>query len=211
MSSARQQIFANLRGALGRRAEDEVASPPSIALGTIPLNDRSGDVLEARFRERLAMTGVTLETLTLDEVPAAVADYLARHALKGSTAIAPALASLAWSARELPVDIGTADRQHTLGVGQAYAGIAATGSLVMVASSQSPSALNFLPEHHLVVLSRARLLGHLDQLWPLLAREGASASQAIQLITGPSSTADIGGQLLYGAHGPRAVHVLLVD
>lgn len=80
----------------------------------------------------------------------------------------------------------------------------------MLANAQNPAGLNFLPEHHLVVLHSTRLLSHLDQLWPLLNDTDKRIPQAIQLVTGPSSTADIGGQLLYGAHGPRAVHVLLV-
>jgi len=31
------------------------------------------------------------------------------------------------------------------------------------------------------------------------------------LITGPSKTADIESQLVHGAHGPREMHVVIVD
>ncbi|WP_271407755.1 LutC/YkgG family protein [Pseudomonas sp. Q1-7] len=108
--------------------------------------------------------------------------------------------------RELPVESGTALPHHAIAVGQAFAALADSGSLVMLATPDSPARLNFLPEHHLVVLSRSRLLSRMERLWPLLREQD---TQAVHLLTGPSSTADIGGQLLYGAHGPRALHVLL--
>ncbi|WP_137822663.1 LUD domain-containing protein [Pseudomonas sp. D(2018)] len=201
MSNSRAAILDKVRLAVGRQPGDAPAPRPfssAIALAA------AGD-LEQRLRERLAATGVTLECLPgMQALPDALAGYLARRRLEGPVALAPSLASLDW--RDLPADVGSALPHHTVAVGKAFAGIAATGSLVMLADADNPPRLNFLPEHHLVVLSRSRLLARLEQLWPLLTGRD---TQAVHLVTGPSSTADIGGQLLYGAHGPRAVHVLL--
>lgn len=205
MSSSRQAILANVRKALGREAH--LAIEPHPYKDRIALSEANVDPCQC-FIARLKITGVTLETLAdITLVPAAVAAFCTRHQLNGPLAIAPALASLAWQQTGQPTDIGTAQSHHRVGVAQAFAGIAATGSLVMLANADNPAGLNFLPEFHLVVLHRSRLLDQLDQLWPLLH----NPAQAVHLITGPSSTADIGGQLLYGAHGPRAVHILLID
>lgn len=201
MSDARAAILAKVRLGLGRQQGD--VPPPAPRSAGITLDN--ADDLEQRLRERLAATGVTLENLPgKDALPEAVARYVERHALVGPVAVAPSLAKQEWS--ELSVEPGSARPHHAIGVGEAFAAIAATGSLVMLANSSSPARLNFLPEHHLVVLSKQRLLGRLEHLWPLLR---GCDSQAVHLITGPSSTADIGGQLLFGAHGPRAVRVLL--
>lgn len=201
MSGARAAILAKVRLALGRQPGE--VPPPVPRTDGIVLDN--ADDLEQRLRERLPVIGVTLEHLPgKHALPAAIVDYIARHELTGPVAVAPSLKGLDW--QELPVELGSALPHHAVGVGEAIAGIAATGSLVMLADSNSPARLNFLPEHHLVVLSKQRLLGRLEHLWPLLRRR---ETEAVHLITGPSSTADIGGQLLYGAHGPRAVHVLL--
>jgi L-lactate dehydrogenase complex protein LldG len=42
------------------------------------------------------------------------------------------------------------------------------------------------------------------------ATRGAALPRAINMITGPSRSADIGQILILGAHGPRRLHVLIV-
>lgn len=201
MSGSRAAILGKVRHALGRQAGEAPGSRP--LPGGIVLMEAAD--LEQQLCACLATTGVTLEQLSgPGDLPAAVDAYRTRHGLESGIAIAPALKGLDW--RDLPVEPGTALPHHRLAIGQAFAGLAATGSLVMLAGADSPARLNFLPEHHLVLLSRSRLLGRLEQLWPLL--KGLD-TEAVHLVTGPSSTADIGGHLLYGAHGPRALHVLL--
>ncbi|WP_339510043.1 LutC/YkgG family protein [Pseudomonas sp. RL_15y_Pfl2_60] len=209
MSSSRQEILANVRKALGREAYSVIKPHPYHE--RIALSEASVDLYQ-QFLARLKVTGVTLEELTdITQVPEAVATFCTQHQLHGPLAIAPALASLPWQQTGLQIDVGTTHGHHPIGVAQAFAGIAATGSLVMLANADNPAGLNFLPEYHLVVLARSHLLSQLEQLWPLLSSPSERIPQAVHLITGPSSTADIGGQLLYGAHGPRAVHILLTD
>ncbi|ARU88860.1 hypothetical protein B9K09_13180 [Pseudomonas sp. M30-35] len=210
MSMSRQAILSKVRQALNREPQAAIADHPF--KDRIELSEAPNVDPQHSFLQRLKVTGVTLEVLAeLSQVPAAVAGYCARHQLQGPLAIAPALAHLPWRQTNQQIDLGTAQSHHRVGVAQAFAGIAATGSLVMLADAENPAGLNFLPEYHLVVLQRSRLLSQLDQLWPLLNSPSERIPQAIHLITGPSSTADIGGQLLFGAHGPRAVHILLID
>jgi len=63
---------------------------------------------------------------------------------------------------------------------------------------------------HLTVLTRSRLVPALTDFLAVAGEALAArkASAAI-LITGPSRTADIEGQLIVGVHGPREVHCIL--
>jgi len=201
MTCSRAAILGKVRQALGRQPGDCVQpAPPPAASVTV-----DGSDLEQRLRERLALTGVTLQTLASpDELASAVAAYLAPLGFTHAVALAPGLAHERWQG--VAVDVGGALPHHQVAVTRAFAAVAASGSLVFLAGPDHPPRSGFLPAHHLVVLSKARLVGRLEQLWPLV---GGHPGEALHLVGGPSSTADIGGQLLYGAHGPRAVHVLL--
>jgi L-lactate dehydrogenase complex protein LldG len=42
-------------------------------------------------------------------------------------------------------------------------------------------------------------------------REGGGMPRAINFITGPSRTGDIEQRIELGAHGPRRLHIILVD
>jgi L-lactate dehydrogenase complex protein LldG len=89
----------------------------------------------------------------------------------------------------------------------AYAGIAETGTIAMVSSPVSPITLNFLPEINIVVLPGSRLVTSMEEFWPMVTDQ----PRAINFITGPSKTADIEQTIVYGAHGPRHFHVVIVD
>lgn len=68
---------------------------------------------------------------------------------------------------------------------------------------------NFLPLHHLVVLSSDKLLPYLDDYAAVMV--GQSMPRNLNLITGASGTTDIEGSLVLGAHGPRYLHVLVIE
>ena len=193
--SARDNILARLRGSAGK-ARHPAAPRPVL----------SGDPV-ARFVSRLEAAAATLERLDgWAAVPAAVQDYAATRHITGAVALAPALARLDWP-DAMQLDIGTTDGTALLAVSQARAGIAETGSLVLVSGPDTPTRLNFLPDHQIVVLEADSILRHLDDALLLL---DASMPRALNLVTGPSRTADVEQTLQLGAHGPRALHVLLL-
>ncbi|MCP4467462.1 MAG: hypothetical protein GY813_12020 [Halieaceae bacterium] len=69
-----------------------------------------------------------------------------------------------------------------------------------------------MPEHHLVLVDVNDLVLNLEQAWEIINSdlEKGGRPRGINMIAGPSSTADIEGQLVYGAHGPRRWHVILL-
>lgn len=97
------------------------------------------------------------------------------------------------------------------GVTVATAGVAATGSIACVSSSQEARALSLVPPRHIALLPSDRIVADLQDLWrsrgPLALRPLPSC---VTLVTGPSKTADIEGVLINGVHGPGVVTVFLI-
>lgn len=96
------------------------------------------------------------------------------------------------------------------GVSAASLGVADYGSVVLESDPDGTEPVSLFPERHVAVLRAAdvvsRLADALDELGPRIRDSRSSAVFA----TGPSATADM-GELVYGAHGPREVAVLLVE
>ena len=84
------------------------------------------------------------------------------------------------------------------------------GVLQFIAAHE-PTLLGFLPLHHLVLLEAGRILPHLEDYAAAVAAMGEPPPRTASLITGASGTTDIEGSYVRGAHGPRFVHILLLD
>ena len=84
--------------------------------------------------------------------------------------------------------------------------------MVTWTSKANPAANNFLPEHHIVLVDKNDLVPTMEQAWERInhALETTGRPRGINFIAGPSSTADIEGELVYGAHGPHRWHVVLL-
>jgi L-lactate dehydrogenase complex protein LldG len=96
-----------------------------------------------------------------------------------------------------------------LGITSGALGIAATGSVLLIPGPDAPRVASLLPSAHLVILPADRLVPGLEEAMMAVA-EAVESSSAPVLVTGPSRTSDIEMTTVYGAHGPRSVHVLLV-
>ena len=101
-----------------------------------------------------------------------------------------------------------ADPVIKAGLTSALAGIADTGTLVVPSRHGQPLTASLLPEIHIAVLPVSRLKSSLPEA---LSLPEVKESPATVLITGPSRTADIEMTLTIGVHGPKELHVFLVD
>jgi L-lactate dehydrogenase complex protein LldG len=224
MVDARAAILGRLRRALKRDALTSAAAAEietrvaAHAAGPIPARtklDREG--LIALFTTKLQGVAGTVERLgAMDQVPGAVSRYLARHNLPAAVKLAPApmLAQIDWSKEPLlQLSSGRSDGNDLVSLTPAFAGIAETGTLMLTSGTESPTTLNFLPDDHIVVLPLSRLVGPFEEAWARLraATGGGMMPRTVNLVTGPSRSADIGLVPQLGAHGPRRLHVLLVD
>ena len=158
--------------------------------------------------------GTVVRASDLDAVPGAVADYLAAQNLPGSLVMAPhpELRAIPWSARPL-LDIreGRAQGTDAVSVQHGFAGIAESGTLVLPSAAERPVTLNLLADTEIVVLRTGAIVGAYEEVWDRLRTEIGAMPRNVMLVTGPSRSADIEQTLELGAHGPRRLHVVLVE
>jgi L-lactate dehydrogenase complex protein LldG len=158
--------------------------------------------------------GSVTRVADLDAVPGAVADYLAAQNLPGSVVMAPhpALQAIPWSARPL-LDIreGRAEGTDAVSIQHGFAGIAETGTVMLPSSPERPVTLNLLADTAVVVLWASTVVGAYEEAWDRLRAEVGGMPRNVMLVTGPSRSADIEQTLELGAHGPRQLHIVLVD
>ena len=150
----------------------------------------------------------------LDAVPEAVAAYLASQNLPTDIVMAPhpELRSVPWSTRPLlRLREGRAEASDTVSLQHAFAGIAETGTLMLPSAPERPTTLNLLADTEIVLLRTSRVVGAYEEAWDRLRGEIGSMPRNIMLVTGPSRSADIEQTLELGAHGPRRLHVVLVE
>jgi L-lactate dehydrogenase complex protein LldG len=156
----------------------------------------------------------------LAAVPAAIADYLAAQNLPAKLVMAPhpELQSIDWSSRPLlERDTRRARDGDQVSLQHAWAGVAETGTLLFPSDPARPATLNLLPDTEIVLLRASAIVGAYEEAWDRLRAErrdpmtGGWMPRNLMFVTGPSRSADIEQTLELGAHGPRRLHVLLVE
>lgn len=92
---------------------------------------------------------------------------------------------------------------------------AKSGALVEVAYDDAVKLSSCLPRVHVALLSSKTLLPDLDaaiaKIGSVIRSDEAGRKPVISIISGPSKTADIELRLIYGVHGPHALHVIMLD
>ncbi|CAH2600821.1 Lactate utilization protein C [Rhodovastum atsumiense] len=153
-------------------------------------------------------------------VPEAIATYLAAQNLPSTLVMAPhpELRAIPWEQRPLlSIREGRAEASDLVSVQHGYAAVAETGTLVLPGVPERPTTLNILCDTEIVVLRASRVVGALEEAWDRLRAERQDATTGgfmprnVMLVSGPSRSADIESTLELGAHGPRRLHIVLVD
>ncbi len=220
--SARDAMLARIRSKLptapeeARRAavDGRLASHPR---NLIPARGQGDEAHRIRvFTEMMEAVGGTVEVVDdVNDVPEAVASYLRNtnlpaHVRRGSD---PVLARLPWHrGGALEVVEGRAHDTDRASVTRAFAGVAESGTIIQLSGPENPTTLNFLPEAHIVVLESSALFASYEESWTKLRSvygEGLMP-RTVNMISGPSRTADIEQTIVRPAHGPKNMHVIIV-
>jgi L-lactate dehydrogenase complex protein LldG len=213
-SSARSDIFARLReaspGTSAGRIELERKSLGSAAAPAPP----AAELCQAFLINVLKNQGSVDCAGDRAEAVKAVGNYLygnfRSHRLVAGND--PRLAAMPWRDAGVLPRFGCLEAGEPVALSYAQLGVVETGAVVTRTGKGNPGANYLLPEHHIVLVDAADLVSTLEQAWERINEEMETNGRprGINFIAGPSSTADIEGQLIYGAHGPRRWHVILL-
>ena len=95
-----------------------------------------------------------------------------------------------------------------VGVSNAQAGIAETGTLVLDSACERHRLVSLVPPVHIAIVNASSIVETLGEALALL-RKDKEISPAVTFITGPSRTADIELTLAIGVHGPQQLYVIV--
>jgi L-lactate dehydrogenase complex protein LldG len=220
--SSRDAIFGRIRRSLqvdsgdaGRRAV-VIGRLDSPARGVIPtrgqLPAEQQIALFARMAEKTSATVVRLPNAA--EVPEEVARFLRAHNLPAEVRMGEdtRLDEMPWEWTQISVRRGAAEGADVTGVSHAFGGVAESGTLVLASGPENPTTINFLPENHIVAIAAGDIVGDYETAWDRLRQRYGKGlmPRTVNMITGPSRSADIEQTLLLGAHGPRRLHIVIV-
>ena len=223
MMTAQSNILARLRSSLQVSGDDKArkaavaARIKSAPNGVIPARAQMLPKQQVELFQAMAekFSATVVRVKSAKDVPAAVSEYLRSKNLPARAAIGsdPRLAAMPWKAQKnLELKTGPSDGSDETGISHAFAAIAETGTLVMTSGADNPTTLNFLPENHIVVVEASKVTGDLETVMAQIRSTFGKGKmpRTVNLITGPSRSGDIEQKILLGAHGPRALHIVLV-
>jgi L-lactate utilization protein LutC len=193
--SARDEILGRVRDALA-----EVS--PAVAVPAAPRAPDRGD-LAALFEERVADYRAVVTRCGAADLAAVVADALA-----GASVVVPPGLDLEVTGSVVDDGLTAAelDRIDAV-VTRARVGIAETGTIVLDhAPDQGRRAISLVPDLHVCIVEASQVVADVPDAIALL-----DPARPTTWISGPSATSDIELDRVEGVHGPRTLHVLLVD
>ncbi len=213
---ARENILARIRklqGRSGATTEAELAAARAhIAAHRIgPLPSMPWTDLAARFSGQCERLNTTHEEIgAVEALPVAVARYLESLSLSSSLAGWPQYAALDWRGAGLDYASRPANSDDASGLTGCFCAIAETGTLLLLGSTNTPKVTALLPETHIAVVRKDRIVRTMEDAFALMREEVGEPPRATFFVSGPSRTADIEQTIVIGAHGPYRVHIVLI-
>ncbi|MDX2263945.1 MAG: lactate utilization protein [Hyphomicrobiales bacterium] len=219
----RDRILRAVRAKLGVRGDEagrrglvrtRIDRAPAGIIPARAAEDRAA--LIRRFIAALEGQNATVQRLKKRaEAPEAIAAYLRglNMPLQLRFGADPAFSEMPWDETPIEVRRGPADGADLTSFSVASAAAAETGTLFLASGPDNPSTLNFLPETHIVMIAAEDIFGPYEEAWSKIRRIHGRGRmpRTVNLISGPSRTADIEQTIVNGAHGPKRLHVLLVS
>jgi L-lactate dehydrogenase complex protein LldG len=215
VSDARAEILGRVRRAQRSVLQRHEIPEALSELGAAPpASLDAADILEA-FKLRVELNHASLEVAptraeAVQRISHAVYQRYRTHKVVAGND--PRLAAMPWRDGGVLVRFGAAGAEDPLSISYANLAVAESGSLVVFNNRSNPAANNWLVQDHIILLDQQDLVADFEEAWEKI-REleiEIGAARGISFISGPSSTADIKGHLVFGAHGPQRLHVILI-
>ncbi len=207
LGGGRERVLAAIRQSLGRAAP---SGAPIVPLpGSGPRPDFDGDPVERFVAKMLEKSATLVRIASLAEVGAEVERFVGSVHAGRRLCVSKAMAAIAWPAG-FDIQHRAAVRDDETSVTPCFAAVAESGGIVTLSGPDTPSTLNFVPDNHIVIVHEAQVVRHFEDAWAQLRATGRPMPRTVNIISGPSRTADIEMKIQLGAHGPRRLHILLV-
>lgn len=232
----RERFLANIRAALSSAPRAEAAPPPDDAPGRAaalrnPAPETRAELL-AQLERSAALQGWHFARVPDEHEAAARVVEIAKqhgagrvvrtaHEVLERMALDAALAEAGMESVLLAEGAGGLDaqaRQDTaaaaaVGVTGVDAVIAETASVALVPRRGMSRQASLLPPVHVAIATAGQVVATLDDVLALRLEELAEAEEAtwyMNLVSGPSRTADIEQTLVVGVHGPGVVYLVVI-
>jgi L-lactate dehydrogenase complex protein LldG len=201
--SARDEILSAIRQ---RRVRNEKRPSPYHPAAI------EGDPVE-QFEKRAKLQAAEVRRLaSMDDVPAAVADILRGKNMQAVIHLPPESAGdqLPWASAPGMTRESSPPGPNDAALALAPYAIAETGTLAYTSAPNAPASWHFRAGLEIAVLRADSILPHLEEVLAKVKARG-EFPRTLNLVTGPSRTGDIEQTLELGAHGPKALAILIVD
>jgi L-lactate dehydrogenase complex protein LldG len=170
--------------------------------------------LTLRFKENVELVGAKCSVARTEFEGAAIIQNIIteqephRLAISNSALVKRLFSSVKTEA-EILVEAGKNDLfDCDIGITGAQMAIAETGTLVLESESERNRLISLLPPVHICVLKAKNIHATMGGI---LAPLRKNLSRTVTFITGQSRTSDIELTLALGVHGPRELHVIVID
>ncbi|WP_129115336.1 LUD domain-containing protein [Halegenticoccus tardaugens] len=162
---------------------------------------------ETKFEVSLRRHGTSWTRTTSDAFAAAVTEAIE------TPAVATDLSDWELDFEDAPVTVDPTPRElleATTGVTGASLGVSSYGSLLLPSDAKGTEPVSLYPERHVAVVRESDVVADVSAAFDRLGDEFAEEEPTSTVFaTGPSATGDMGA-LVYGVHGPKSVHVIIL-
>jgi len=196
--NARSEILSAIRA----RQVTSAPAPPDYHAPT------PADLVQA-FADHAQLANAEVRFIDSEaDTPGTIADLLRARNFPAVVHVPPSCMSLPWHiAPGLTVE-ATSPGPDDAAMAIAPFGIAETGTLAYPSGTDSPASWHFCAGFEIAVLRAAAILPHMENVIACFKAGGLPST--INFVTGPSRTGDIEQTLELGAHGPKALAILIV-
>ena len=206
--TAKDAILARIRKALANAPD-----PPPVPHDFLERDERDRSVILEELIDRLVDYKAMVTRTDNASLPQAIAYACQQHGV--TRLVVPADLAAEWIPGgvtvlrdEPPLTISDLDESSGVLTGCAMA-IAQTGTIILDGgATQGRRVLSLVPDRHLCVVRAEQVVGLVPEAITRLAER---ATHPITLISGPSATSDIELSRVEGVHGPRTLHVFVVN
>jgi L-lactate dehydrogenase complex protein LldG len=197
--SARDDIFSAIRA----RGAKHVPVPPSY-------RPPASDNLVQAFAERAKLANAEVRFLNSEtDVPKAAAELLRTRNMAAIVHVPPDALTLPWKTAPGLTLEHTAPGAEGAAIAIAPFGIAETGTLTYPARADSPASWHFRAGFEITVIHADAILAQMEDV--IVRLKSGKLPSTVNFVTGPSRTGDIEQTLELGAHGPKALAILVIQ